>query len=174
MPRHEIRTLQSFANLRIFSISMWWIVRKQFPNHLYVFPFRCLESRNQTLKHVYCVMRRPGTMFKNEYLTWRNFNPPNFTVIWMLDEFASKLFSMSSFNAFAGRRIISPAAIRFTTTASSFFITPGSIRTSFLLFSSNEILFCFSHLYCCSRQTVTFDLTSTGCSVCAQHASNRM
>lgn len=53
MPHREIHTLQSFVNLRIFSISMWWNVRKRFPNHLYGFQCRCHESekinyRNET------------------------------------------------------------------------------------------------------------------------------
>lgn len=122
MLHREIRTLQSIVNLRIFSILMWWIVRTQFLNHLYVFPFRCLESTNQTKSS----LSTENSKIRKYLLTWRYFNPPNFTVIWMLDELASKLFSMSSFNAFAGRRIISPAAMRFTTTASSFLITPGS------------------------------------------------
>lgn len=38
----------------------------------------------------------------------------------------TNLFSIISFSAFAGRLIISPAAIRFTTTGSSRFITAGS------------------------------------------------
>lgn len=63
---------------------------------------------------------------RNTVLTWSNFKPPYFTVIWMFVAHASRLFSINSFKAFAGRLIISPAAIRFTTTGSSLLITPAS------------------------------------------------
>lgn len=100
-------------------------------------------------------------------LTWRNFNPPYFTVIWMLDEHASKLFSMSSFNALAGRRIISPAAIRFTTTASSLLITPGSNCPLPSMLAAIKF-----YLWCYARQTLTFNLPFTGCFVDMQRTSS--
>ena len=59
--------------------------------------------------------------------TCSSFKPPFFTVIWMLVLWASRLFSIISLSALAGRWMISPAAIRLITASSSFLISRGSI-----------------------------------------------
>lgn len=57
---------------------------------------------------------------------WSNFNPPSLQVMEMEVDPASSAFSSSSLSADAGRCTTSPAAMRLTTTVSSFSMRRGA------------------------------------------------
>ena len=76
-------------------------------------------------KLFYCLFCRDQNGFNASHMDYHYMENPEKIETWMEVEPASSEFSISSFRALAGRWMTSPAAMRFTTTSSNFWMFLG-------------------------------------------------